>query len=123
MAAMEAGIIYPPEGTGWDQWDDDHPSQRAILIRAIRETPVLLERCIREARQPSWAVVIEALLHGRDAMRSDIIEKRGSRLDASPDEASRLLGRIRDIADAADRARVLGAMRAGRCPTCGQALP
>ena len=63
------GILFPPEGTKWDNWEDDEPSQRAILIRAIRETPELLRAAIIGA--PSWGVVIRRLLRGRDQMRDD----------------------------------------------------
>lgn len=65
-AAM-GGLIYPPSGTRWDSWDDDSPSQRAMLIRAIRETPALLDRCLIGA--PSWTVVINRLTRSRDEWR------------------------------------------------------
>src|SRR3990172_3640659 len=65
QAAMR-GMIYPPAGSQWDSWEDDSPSQRAILIRAIRETPELLRRCI--ARASSWDGVIALLIAGRDDM-------------------------------------------------------
>lgn len=68
-AAM-GGLIYPPSGTRFDSWDDDSPSQRAILIRAIRETPRLLERCLIGA--PSWSVVISRLTRARDDLRLDL---------------------------------------------------
>jgi len=68
QAAMR-GFIYPPEGTRWDSWEDDAPSQRAMLIRAIRETPSLLSRCIAGSR--SWADVIAKLIAERDELRDD----------------------------------------------------
>lgn len=68
QAAMR-GILYPPTGSRWDSWDVDEPSQRAILIRAIRETPELLERCLFRAR--SWSDVIAKLLVERDELRED----------------------------------------------------
>ena len=68
-AAM-GGLIYPPSGSKWDSWEDDHPSQRAILIRAVRETPKLLERCVIGA--PSWSVVIERLTRARDDWREQL---------------------------------------------------
>jgi hypothetical protein len=71
-AAM-GGLIYPPNGTKWDSWEDDSPSQRAMVIRAIRETPALLERCVVGAR--SWSHVIERLNGVRDEWRSDIDER------------------------------------------------
>ena len=55
----DAGWHYPPSGTRWDSWDDDAPSQRAILIRALRETPTLLAKCVKGAK--SWSVVIDRL--------------------------------------------------------------
>jgi hypothetical protein len=71
-AAM-GGLIYPPNGTKWDSWEDDSPSQRAMVIRAIRETPALLERCVVGAR--SWSHVIERLNGVRDEWRSDLDER------------------------------------------------
>lgn len=65
-AAMQ-GIIFPPAGSAFDSWEDDHPSQRAMLIRAIRETPKLLDRCLIGA--PSWTVVINRLTKARDDWR------------------------------------------------------
>lgn len=66
LAAMQ-GMIYPPTGTKWDSWEDDEPSQRAMLIRAIRETPRLLEECIGRSR--SWTEVIAKLVAARDELR------------------------------------------------------
>lgn len=75
LAAKAAGIIHPPEGTEWDQWDVDHPSQRAILIRAIRETPELLRKALHASAGASWAAVIEALLADRVAMRDEAYDR------------------------------------------------
>lgn len=71
-AAM-GGLIYPPNGTQWDSWEDDSPSQRAMLIRAIRETPRLLDHCLVGAK--SWSQVIQRLTGARDEWRSDLDEK------------------------------------------------
>ena len=71
LAAMEAGIIVPPEGSEWDSWADESPSERAIIIRAIRETPALLRSAIRSPRVHSWAAVIAVLVRHRDEMRLD----------------------------------------------------
>lgn len=68
-AATEGTIAFPPEGTAFDSWDDDHPSQRAILIRAIRETPERLRRSIRGAR--SWSEVIARLIPEIETLRAD----------------------------------------------------
>ena len=82
-AAAGVGIIYPPGGTDMDSWDDEHPSQRAMLIRAIRETPDLLLWAIRgsrgdDRRASSWFAIIERLLGERDVMREavDVEERR-----------------------------------------------
>ena len=71
-AAM-GGLIYPPAGDRHDSWDDDNPSQRAILIRAIRETPRLLDKCLIGA--PSWSVVIRRLMAERDEWREELDRK------------------------------------------------
>jgi hypothetical protein len=69
QAAMR-GILYPPSGTRWDSWEDDEPSQRAILIRAIRETPRLLSVCLSRSR--SWSDVIAKLTAARDDWRAEL---------------------------------------------------
>lgn len=66
--AAHQGFVYPPAGTKWDGWDDDHPSQRAILIRAIRETPQLLAQCVLRSR--NWAQVVSELTASRDEWRA-----------------------------------------------------
>ena len=71
QAAMR-GMLYPPEGTKWDSWEDDEPSQRAMLIRAIRETPSLLSEAI--ARSRTWGDVIAYILRRRDDWRAEIAE-------------------------------------------------
>jgi hypothetical protein len=68
QAAMR-GMIYPPSGTRWDSWEDDEPSQRAILIRAIRETPALLRRCIDRSR--SWSEVVAKVIAEIDELRDE----------------------------------------------------
>jgi hypothetical protein len=66
QAAMR-GMIYPPIGTRWDSWEDEEPSQRAILVRAIRETPNLLSRCIAQSR--SWSEVVGKLIAEIEELR------------------------------------------------------
>lgn len=79
QAAMR-GLIYPPEGSKWDSWEDDEPSQRALLIRAIRETPSLLSEAI--GRSKSWGEVINYVLRRRDLWRDELDEKeRRARLN------------------------------------------
>ena len=94
--AHQSGILYPPSGTKWDQWDDDNPSQRAVLIRAIRETPQLLTWAISGAKAPTWSAVIERLFSGRDEMRTQIPKPEPS-LDPTPSQASYRLGEILTI--------------------------
>ena len=69
--AGKAGILFPPDGTATDSWADAHPSQRAIVIRAIRETPKLLRWALTRPGITSWGDVIGHLLTGRDALALD----------------------------------------------------
>ena len=71
--ALRRGILFPPSGTKWDSWEDDSPSQRAILIRAIRETPELLKRCI--GRSSSWREVVANLTGERDEWRERMVRE------------------------------------------------
>jgi hypothetical protein len=73
MAAMVAGIIYPPDGTKWDSWGDDSPSQRAMLVKAMRESPEALRAAIRAARRPTWSAVLDEMLR--------VWGERGERVD------------------------------------------
>ena len=82
QAAMR-GILFPPNGTRWDSWEDDSPSQRAMLIRAIRESPSLLERCI--ARSRSWSEVIGKLTSARDDWRYEQAERARHIVREDPD--------------------------------------
>ena len=66
--AGKAGIIFPPDGTADDSWSDPRPSQRAMVIRAIRETPRLLRWALTRPDVASWGDVIEHLLRGRDQL-------------------------------------------------------
>jgi hypothetical protein len=69
QAAMR-GMLYPPDGTALDSWDDDEPSQRAMLIRAIRETPKLLTQAI--GRSKTWFEVIAYVNGRRDERRLEL---------------------------------------------------
>jgi hypothetical protein len=84
QAAMR-GMIYPPEGTRWDSWDDDEPSQRAMLIRAIRETPQLLATAI--SRSHSWGQVIEYVIKRRDDIRAELDERERDKARQRAEEA------------------------------------
>lgn len=60
QAAGERGMLYPPTGSKFDSWEDPKPSQRAILYRAIADTPDTLLEAIHEAR--SWSEVVAKVL-------------------------------------------------------------
>lgn len=102
-AAMR-GFIYPPVGTAMDSWGDDEPSQRAVIVRAIRETPKLLTRAIDHSR--SWgevyAYLIKHLNEDRDLAEQADRETARRRLEAEggPREAASsikaILNRIGD---------------------------
>lgn len=68
-AAMR-GMIYPPDGTRFDSWEDDAPSPRAMLVRAIRETPKLLLEAI--GRSKSWGEVVAYVIRRRDDLRDQL---------------------------------------------------
>jgi hypothetical protein len=103
QAAMK-GMIFPPDGTNLDSWDDDRPSQRAIIIRAIRETPGVLRQAID--RSKNWSEVIAYVLRRRDEFRAQMNDREADELrdrDAyapTPRQASaaiaEILGRIAD---------------------------
>src|SRR5690349_9977420 len=58
--AAERGMLYPPSGSRFDSWEDPKPSQRAILYRAIVDTPEALMDAINECR--SWSEVVAKIL-------------------------------------------------------------
>lgn len=68
LAAMQAGIIDPPTGTRWDSWADDQPSERAILVRAIREQPRALRAALTSGRCHTWAQVVRDIVIERDRL-------------------------------------------------------
>jgi hypothetical protein len=68
-AAMR-GMIFPPDGTRWDTWDEDGPSQRAVLVRAIRETPTLLGTAID--RSTTWHQVYAHVTGQLNDWREDV---------------------------------------------------
>jgi hypothetical protein len=102
LAAMEGGIISAPAGSAWDSWADDDPSERAILIRAIRETPELLAEAIRAPGPPTWAKVVARLVGRRDEMREEVTrdEREADRERERRSTASREAAyRLREILD------------------------
>ena len=68
-AAAMRGMIYPPNGSKWDSWDDAVPTQRSVLIRAIRETPQMLMGIIGKSR--SWSEVIDRLIRAIEELREE----------------------------------------------------
>lgn len=60
VEAAERGMLFPPSGSKFDSWDDPKPSQRAILYRAIQDTPETLMDAIHESR--SWSEVVRRVM-------------------------------------------------------------
>jgi hypothetical protein len=75
LLAAERGMLYPPSGTALDQWDDDEPSQRAMLIRAIRESPTLLGMAIGSSS--SWGEVVAYVNGWRDRRTAELNHRWG----------------------------------------------
>lgn len=95
-AAMK-GMLFPPSGSKWDSWGDDDPSERAMLIRALRETPNVLNRAI-QARS-SWAGVVAYVVRQRDDWSAEQERiARSEPAEESPDsrEATVILKRVLD---------------------------
>ena len=102
LAAMQAGIIDPPEGSKWDSWGDDDASDRALLIRAIREQPKALRAALTSGRCHTWKQVIREVVQERDRMTEDVYDREREaahvrRQQVSRDEAATTLRRIREL--------------------------
>ena len=102
LAAMEAGIIDAPSGTKLDSWGDDDPSERALLIRAIRETPEALRLAITTPNVHAWSNVIAILTRGRDERHHDVErserdDERRRTEEGTPRQATYALRSILDI--------------------------
>lgn len=101
VAAMEGGIIVPPQGTRWDSWVEDDPSERAIICRAMREDPKLLLEAIRAPGPASWSKVV-ALLYREwgerrdDSSREESWERRQRSYEPDRQEATESLRTIMD---------------------------
>ncbi|HEY3414126.1 MAG TPA: hypothetical protein VGM51_13885, partial [Armatimonadota bacterium] len=95
------GIVYPPTGTSLDSWEADNPSQRAVLIRAIREQPGLLSTCFRGSK--SWGDIIAKLLRRRDEIREEqraiLVCQQVDEVPSHREAASSLQQIIQRIAD------------------------
>lgn len=100
LAAMQAGILFPPNGDSYDSWADAEPSERALLIRAIRETPEALRAAILSPRVHSWAAVIAILTRGRDDMAADVERRehdwRRTKRGDAPSRVGDVLGVLGD---------------------------
>ena len=68
--AAERGFLYPPAGSRFDSFEDEEPSQRAVVYQAIADTPLLLAECIGKSR--SWSDVVAKLLRERQVMRDEL---------------------------------------------------
>ena len=103
--AADRGMLYPPSGSKWDSWEDSDPSQRAIIYRAIEDTPRALVDVIKSSR--SWSEVVRKLMADLDRRRedADLREKDDEwerRDELTPHQALQsindILGRIKDSA-------------------------
>jgi hypothetical protein len=103
------GCIFAPSGTEWDSWEDDSPSQRAMLIRAVREQPALLARCVPGAR--SWQQLLERLLARRDDWREELAAREA---DAARQRAAEDAGRRAGASDAQSLASIIERLAASR---------
>jgi hypothetical protein len=84
-AAAMRGFIYPPDGSKWDNWGDDEPSQRAVLIQMIRERPKALMAAIN--RSSSWHEVIAQCVADTERIAEDVAwAERRERHDRMQDE-------------------------------------
>lgn len=97
LAAMEAGIIVPPVGSDMDQWDDEHPSERAQIVRAIRETPKALEAALKAPKVHSWAAVIAQLVRRRESIGNDLDLEKAHRRGPDARQATRRLSEILQV--------------------------
>ncbi len=97
--AKKADIIFPPSGSLADSCDVPQPSQRAIIVRAMCDTPDLLRWAILGA-EPSWRSVVGRVFSGLDEMReqADVLDTADERrhFDEQPslDEARKALERM-----------------------------
>ncbi len=66
-AARARGFIFPPSGSRHDSIEDNPPSQRAIVHRAIEDTPLALLLTVRSSR--SWSHVVDRLIASSNTRR------------------------------------------------------
>lgn len=101
--ARQSGMLYPPAGTHFDEWNDPEPSQWAVVCREFYDYRAKLEEAIRASR--SWREVVAWILHDR-SWREELgalSEKDAAWAKAqepTPREAAETIGSfLRKIAD------------------------
>ena len=103
LAATVAGIIAAPQGTRWDSWGDEDPSERALVARAIEDSPSLLRSVLRSGRVHSWAQVVRALLIERDELGDTAVRREREWLDRKVEPMVPLRSIAQTIMDSLDR--------------------
>lgn len=88
--AADRGMLYPPEGSRWDEVTDQWPSQRAILQRAIDDTPNTLRAAIAASR--TWGEVVGLIISAQNDIRSRLADPPKEGPDR--DEAAAILARL-----------------------------
>lgn len=66
-AAADSGIIWPPFGSANDDRDAAHPSQRAIVYRAMTDNPNALRGII--ANSGTWSTVVGRIISFEENVR------------------------------------------------------
>lgn len=103
LAATAAGIIAAPRGTRWDSWGDDDPSERALIARAIDESPSLLRSILRGGRVHSWAQVVRLLVQERDDMAESATRREEAWLARKVEPMTPLRSIAQTIMDSIER--------------------
>ncbi len=99
--AAQRGFLWPPNGTDSDDRDAGSPSQRAIVWRAICDTPRWLAETMRHC--DSWSMVVGAILAHEEGMREDATyrerdadgEREFRRVYGSMTAAGTIIGNLR----------------------------
>lgn len=114
--AADRGMIYPPTGTALDAWNAEEPAQRALIIRAIRDTPTLLRQSILSSR--SWGEVVTKLIRQRDEWKElDDLEQTYVRRERRSEEPTEH-GSAMSIASLLERVAASRGI-VETCPNCG----
>lgn len=100
MAAAERGFAYPPKGTADDDRDDESPSPRAIIWRALTDNPKQLEAIVW--RSTSWYDVVHRIVGLEERLRMEA--EHGAAVDETPtrreamSSLAAILRRIEEVA-------------------------